>query len=68
MVSTKEVLKTIPVSRSTLERMMETGTFPRSVAVARGRKAWFLDEIIEWQKRIERERNAVTTAKQPLRP
>ena len=47
---------------------METGTFPRSVAVARGRKAWFLDEIIEWQKRIERERNAVTTAKQPLRP
>jgi predicted DNA-binding transcriptional regulator AlpA len=59
MISCKDVLKTVPVSRSTLARMIEDGRFPRAAPLARGRKAWFLDEIIEWQKRIERQRNAM---------
>jgi prophage regulatory protein len=67
MISCKDVLKTVPVSRSTLARMIEDGRFPRAAPLAQGRKAWFLDEIIEWQKRIERERNAITAAKQPRR-
>lgn len=63
MISTKDVLKAIPVSRSTLARMIETGSFPKAVAIAQGRKAWFLDEVLEWQKRVDRQRGPINETK-----
>jgi prophage regulatory protein len=52
MLNEKEVLKILPVSRSTLWRMEKRGEFPRSTYVSSNRRFWFADEITEWQNRI----------------
>ena len=52
MVSMKEVLKRIPVSRSTIERKVKDGTFPRYHPIAPMRVGFFLDEVIEWQRKL----------------
>ncbi|WP_187387961.1 AlpA family transcriptional regulator [Bradyrhizobium sp.] len=52
MISIKEVLKIVPVSRSTLFRKVKVGTFPKSYAIAPMRVGFFLDEVIEWQRSI----------------
>jgi prophage regulatory protein len=49
MLSMRQVLKVVPVSRSTLSRMMDAGRFPKSRTLSDGRVAWFEDEIIAWQ-------------------
>ena len=50
MISMAEVLKRIPLSRSTIERKVKDGTFPKSYPLAPMRVGFFLDDIIEWQK------------------
>jgi prophage regulatory protein len=52
MLSMKQVLNIVPVSRSTLSRMIDAGRFPRSVSLSDGRVAWFEDEIIAWQESL----------------
>jgi prophage regulatory protein len=51
MISIKEVLKIIPVSRSTLFRKVKDGTFPQSHQIAPMRVGFFL-EVIEWQRKL----------------
>ena len=50
MISIKDVLKRIPMSRSTLEHKVKEGTFPKVYAIAPMRVGFFLDEVIEWQR------------------
>jgi predicted DNA-binding transcriptional regulator AlpA len=52
MISMSEVLKRIPLSRSTIERKQKEGTFPKSYPIAPMRVGFFLDDIIEWQKQL----------------
>jgi prophage regulatory protein len=52
MLSEKQVLQILPVSRSTLWRMEKQGKFPRSTYVSSNRRFWFADEVTEWQNRI----------------
>jgi prophage regulatory protein len=52
MLSMKQVLKIVPVSRSTLGRMMDAGRFPKSHWLSDGRVAWFEDEVIAWQAQL----------------
>jgi predicted DNA-binding transcriptional regulator AlpA len=52
MISMSEVLKRIPLSRSTIERKQKEGTFPKSYPIAPMRVGFFLDEIIAWQKKL----------------
>jgi prophage regulatory protein len=52
MLSMKQVLKIVPVSRSTLGRMINAGRFPKSHPLSDGRVAWFEDEIIAWQESL----------------
>lgn len=52
MISMAEVLKRIPLSRSTIERKVKDGTFPKSYPLAPMRVGFFLDDIIEWQKKL----------------
>lgn len=52
MISMSQVLKRIPLSRSTIERKVKEGTFPQSYPIAPMRVGFFLDEIVEWQKQL----------------
>jgi len=54
MLSMKQVLKNVPVSRSTLARMMDAGKFPKSRSLSDGRVAWFEDEVIAWQEALDK--------------
>jgi len=49
MLTIKQVLRIVPLGRSTLLRMEADGRFPRGVLLAGNRKVWFEDEIAEWQ-------------------
>ena len=53
MLSEKQVLETVPVGRTTLNRMEKTGRFPRSTYISPNRRVWFEDEIIAWQKAVD---------------
>jgi prophage regulatory protein len=53
MLSEKQVLEIIPVSRTTLFRMEKTGRFPRSTYISPNRRIWFADEIIAWQNAVD---------------
>jgi prophage regulatory protein len=52
MMTEAQVLALVPVSSVTLWRMQRQGLFPKGSYMSAGRKAWFEDEIIEWQKSI----------------
>ena len=52
MISVGDVLKLVPVSRSTLHRMVKTGRFPQSHELSPMRIGFFLDEIVEWQENL----------------
>lgn len=53
MISMKEVLEKVPFSRSTLLRQVEEGNFPKPRPIASGRVAWYLDEVIQWQRDLD---------------
>jgi predicted DNA-binding transcriptional regulator AlpA len=52
MISISDVLKRIPLSRSTIERKVKDGTFPRSYQIAPMRVGFFLDDVVEWQRNL----------------
>lgn len=52
MLNEKEVLAKVPVSRSTLRRMIKAGLFPPPVHLSPNRAAWFVDDITRWQTAI----------------
>jgi predicted DNA-binding transcriptional regulator AlpA len=56
MVSIKDVLKRIPMSRATLERKVKNGTFPKMHSIAPMRVGFFLDEVLAWQKALMEKR------------
>jgi predicted DNA-binding transcriptional regulator AlpA len=51
MWTLKQVQKVIPLSRSTIERMMKRGEFPQQHPMSPGRRGWYVDEIVEHQRR-----------------
>ena len=53
MLTEKQVLLLIPVSRMTLYRMEKAGRFPRSTYISPNRRVWFEDEIIAWQNAVD---------------
>jgi prophage regulatory protein len=53
MLSEKQVLQLVPVSRSTLLRMEKAGRFPRSTYISPNRRIWFEDEIVGWQNAVD---------------
>lgn len=52
MIAVGDVLKLLPVSRSTLHRMVRTGRFPPSHELSPMRIGFFLDEVVEWQENL----------------
>lgn len=58
-IDQKELLKILPLSRSTLWRMRRCGQFPRAVQLTRGRIGYVREEVDAWMKsRTESERSA----------
>ena len=53
MMNEAQVLKIVPVSRTTLYRMEKAGKFPRSTYISPNRRVWFEDEIIGWQRSVD---------------
>jgi prophage regulatory protein len=56
MLSEKQVRAVVPVSRTTLYRMEKEGHFPKSTYVSANKHFWFEDEVIAWQKIVDRSR------------
>ena len=56
MLNEEQVLTLIPLSRTTLFRMIKTGRFPKATFVSPNRKLWFAAEIQAWQDTVD-ERN-----------
>jgi prophage regulatory protein len=53
MLSEKQVLAIIPVSRATLFRMEKRGAFPKGTYISANRRIWFADEIVSWQNSVD---------------
>jgi len=53
MLNEKQVLEIVPVSRTTLYRMENSGKFPCSTYVSPNRRFWFEDEIVAWQDTVD---------------
>jgi predicted DNA-binding transcriptional regulator AlpA len=64
MISIRGVLERVPISRSTLERKVKEGTFPKMYSIAPMRVGFFLDEVLQWQADLAQ--NAIRP-KEPVR-
>lgn len=53
MLTEKQVLEIIPVSRTTLFRMEKADRFPKSTYISPNRRVWFEDEVVAWQNVID---------------
>jgi predicted DNA-binding transcriptional regulator AlpA len=56
MLDRRQVLKLVPLGRSTMIRMEKEGRFPRGVYIGRQHKYWYEDEVVAWQEALPRER------------
>jgi len=54
MMTLEQVLALVPVSRSTLFRMISEGRFPAGMYISGNRKIWFADEVLSWQNALSR--------------
>ena len=55
MMTEKQILAVIPVTRMTLWNWVRKGRFPKPVKLAQRRKAWYADAVAEWQRAREQE-------------
>jgi predicted DNA-binding transcriptional regulator AlpA len=59
MISITELLERIPISRTTLDKMVKEGTFPRPYPIRPTKFGFFLDDVVNWQKQLVRATKAV---------
>jgi prophage regulatory protein len=52
MLSEKQILELVPISRTTLFRMMKAGRFPKATYISPNRRCWFESEVVAWQQAI----------------
>jgi prophage regulatory protein len=52
MLNEQQLLEIIPVSRTTLFRMMKAGRFPKATYISPNRRCWFESEVVAWQQAI----------------
>lgn len=51
-----ELLETIPLSKSVIQRLMKHGDFPRPLQLSPNRVAFLRSEVEEWKEARKRER------------
>jgi len=52
MITVKQVLEIVPVSKASLRRWARTGEFPKPHKLGENRIMWYRDEIEAWQKAL----------------
>lgn len=52
LLEIQDVLRLVPVSRSTLVRMENEGRFPQGRYISANRKVWRAKEIAAWEKTL----------------
>jgi len=52
MMDLNQILKLLPIGRTTLFRLERIGRFPRSHYITTKRRLWYADEVAEWQRRL----------------
>lgn len=62
MISIADLLQSIPISRTTLDKLVKDGSFPKPCRVASLKLAFFLDEVIRWQQELARETETTNSA------
>jgi len=63
MLVLAQVLKIVPVGRTTLHRMERDGRFPPSYPISANRRAWYEDEVVAWQKALRPGRRVTRNAR-----
>jgi predicted DNA-binding transcriptional regulator AlpA len=53
MLERDDVLKMVPISKSTLKRKLADGSFPAGKMISPKRHIWYEDEILEWLDSLE---------------
>ena len=53
MLTEKQVLDIVPLSRTTLYRMEKAGRFPKSTYISPNRRVWYEDDVIAWQRAVD---------------
>jgi predicted DNA-binding transcriptional regulator AlpA len=53
MLNEAQILQLIPVSRSTLFRMIKQHRFPRGTFISPNRRVWLADEVAAWQDAVD---------------
>lgn len=48
----KKLTQRIPLSESTIRRMMHEGIFPHSVSLSKGAVGWRLKDIEKWESKL----------------
>ena len=56
MLNIEEVLEIVPVSQSTLFRMVKEGKFPKGKLISPNRRVWQADQVKQWQGDLPVER------------
>jgi len=54
LMTERQILELLPISRSTLQNWVSQGHFPRHIGLGPRRNAWFVDEVMEWQNSRQR--------------
>ena len=53
MLSEKQLLVIVPLSRTSIYRLEKAGKFPRSTYISANRRIWYEDEIVAWQNVVD---------------
>jgi predicted DNA-binding transcriptional regulator AlpA len=53
MIDEEELLKRIPLSRSTLHRLQKRGAFPKGRYVSENRKLYLVSELASWVRGVD---------------
>jgi predicted DNA-binding transcriptional regulator AlpA len=56
MLNWEELLKVIPIGKSTLKRMMKDGRFPRGHLLSPHKRMWYADQVQQWQQAMPSKR------------
>ena len=51
MLSERQILDLLPIAQSTLQQWVASGNFPKPHIIGPNRKAWYADEVDEWQNK-----------------
>jgi predicted DNA-binding transcriptional regulator AlpA len=61
-------LRTVPIARTTLFRMIKAGTFPAPTYISPNRRVWYEDQIIAWQGKLDDSQPNLRPTKRPPTP